>query len=630
MTDLLEVLGPDIRKTVFAFVGVFLGLSALSLYKCVRSISRLKRIGTYTVSHDLTDHPALRGYLHPHRERLDLHGDQRFLLRVERSEMLDGVAPFKPWAAASGFTGVALFLTFVLIGYVLVTDVRGALSGFSASSAPDDGQALALASDSLAQAVRGLGAKFFISATGVICSVLYIAVDAGLSRWRAEVLDGVELRLRSVFASPEEYDGHLQGLHLEVLQQIRDNGSALREDVQRLNSIEVSVQNLSADVSHRLSQILTKDIGDRLTQIIAQVLVDVNGIAENMKKELVAELQGASAIVRSSTPQVLAHLDAIRREVSGQAQAPIEALLERFNSAVTGGYQGETAKLGATLREFADVVPQMTQNLELVAKRLVETVSTEHGRGAELQQRVFQNMQNLLAEFQARHTRMAEQVGESQSQAAEAASVTVKTLRDEIMTVAARFAAVSQQQAEMLTARIQSLGTAQESQVSAMSARLHEVIKSFGEAERALSTSATELSGVAARVTEVINGTQSVVNAVNGSSVQLRSGTEAARALVDSASVIVREAKTQAEAESKLTRELQQVWPELLATYIKSFEEKSKHLASSWTDTHNHVASLTQGTVTELRDAVDELREAVNGAARTFRTGSSEPRPRTP
>lgn len=222
---------------------------------------------------------------------------------------------------------------------------------------------------------------------------------------------------------------------------------------------------------------------------------------------------------------------------------------------------------------------------------------------------------------------MASLLGKSQTEAAEAANVTVKSLREEVAAVVSQLTSASQQQAELLTSRLHGLSAAQESHVNAMSDKLRAVIQSFGDAELALRKSATELDAVARRVSEILSGTQSVVKAVDGSTLQLRSGTDAARALVQSASTVVKEAQAQASVELELTRELQRIWPQLLDGYIRSFEEKSKLLASTWTGTHTQLASLVQGTVSELSDAADELRGAVRDAARVFGDvrGRSEP-----
>jgi len=611
------------------------GIRTRANRRLLEKLSRLQLDWDYEGEHD-PDTRHLAKYLTPNRPRVGFPEDNRFLLRLPRLEVLEELsAGAKPRAYASLFTGIALFFTFVLIAYVLMTDVHGALTRFGDAARGTGGADPTIgASRELAHAVQGMGAKFTISATGVLCAVIYSVFVMIVEKWHAQKLDYVERAMRNVFASPGEYDSLLQRCHLDVLIQLREQSGAtvaalqdLQGDVRRLSSIEVSVQNLSTDVTHQLRNILTKDLGEQIQGMMAQALDRIDAIATTARKTLVIEVEQAAASVGQAVPAIIANLDAIRVEVSRQAQAPVESLMAELNRALSQGYSGETAQLNTALRHFSEVVPEVARNLDAVGQRLVATVEAQHGRGEAASSKLFVQVEGLLAQLQGQQSAMAQSFGQVQSETLQATANLVRVLEAQVGSVADGFARVAAEQTGAMAERVQKVAAAQDDSLVALEQRMGSVVALLKAAEGALAGSAVALQGASTGSTQLISATEGAVTGLWGVAQQLTRESDGIRLILQESGLVLREAQKQAGVEKELTEghrrlieELQRVWPTLLDQYLKSFEEKSRTLASSWSDLHKNVGQLVDGTVSQLRDGAADLETAVDHLTKVLGT----------
>jgi ABC-type transporter Mla subunit MlaD len=153
------------------------------------------------------------------------------------------------------------------------------------------------------------------------------------------------------------------------------------------------------------------------------------------------------------------------------------------------------------------------------------------------------------------------------------------------------------------------------------------VVASLKAAEGALAGSAVALQGASTGSTQLISATEGAVTGLRGVAHQLAGESESIRLILQESGVVIREAQKQAGVEKELTEghrrlleELQRVWPTLLDQYLKSFEEKSRSLASSWSDLHKNVGQLVDGTVSQLRDGAADLETAVDRLTKVLGT----------
>jgi len=615
----LAMLEPVVQLVVAAFAAMSLSVVLWQLWRFSARHRHVEALCAIDLGWEPSSTPELHKYLHSARDRVDVGSDRRFLLSMSRGEMLKELAAgARPLRLGGVFTGIALFLTFVLIGYVLVTDMRGALQSFSKAGVGAPGQgALDEASRRLAAGVGGLGAKFFISATGIFFTVVYAVSEVWLDERHHRKLANLERRLRSVFASPSEYDGLLQRRQADVLSEI---GTKL----ERLGSIEVTIQNLSNDAVHHLSQVMTKDLGERVESIMSQALDRVEVIAGRAKQGLSDDLQKAMAVAQQAIPRIVAHLDAIRSEVAQQARSPVEELLKQFSSALSGGYQQETAQLGVALRQLSAAVPEMARSLEAAGRQVTDTVAEEQKRAQGMQQKLFSDMREMFAQLERQQSAMGDLVKQIQGETVATAANLGSKLKEQVDAAASGFARVASTQTDAMSRRFDSVLSTQQAVFTELESRVSLIAEALGQADKALASSARQLQSSAQHL-EVAGATAdknlaaaaSVVNAVRNSAEVLNHTAVSTQAFLDQAKRVVHESMERAHKEAELTKQLQAVWPGLLDQYLKSFQQKSEALSSSWEKTHKQVVDVTAGVVDQLQQPVDELCDAVKRLAET-------------
>lgn len=624
--DSLKQLGPRLTGLIGAFALVSALVIAWQWLRFARHRQRLDRLRALTLDSQPRTDTELQKYLHPIRDRVDIDEDCRLLLCVTRRDMLSDLArSSKPLRLGPLFTGCALFLTFILIGYVLVTDMQAALEAFSQSgtsvgSGAQD--ALDQASRRLAQGVGGLGGKFFISATGVFFSVAYTLIELRLEGQHQRMVDELDHALRTVFASPEEYDGVLQRRHLDLLGEISHK-------VGCLNSIEVSVQNLSSEVVHQLSRVITEDFGEQMKDMMRQALERVDSIATRTNEALSADLRQVMTVAQDGIPHVVQHLEAIRNEVAHQAKAPVEELVRQFKTALTGGFQHETAQLGAALNQFATVVPEMARSLEAVGRSMTDSVSAGQERNQAIQQQVLAELARVLQQLERQQTGMEQLVGRIHGEALETATSLGTRLQEQLDAATAGFAAATATQTGAMNDRVAAVLSTQQTAFAELEAKVGGVVEALGQADRALASSARHLETSAHQLTvahdsanKVVSGTTSVVAAVYNSAKVLNESATQSQDFLDQAKRILHAAMEHADKEAELTRQLQAVWPGLFDKYLNSFQQKSEALASSWEQTHQRVVSITGSVADHLQAPVEELSDTVKVLAETLKARS--------
>ena len=222
---------------------------------------------------------------------------------------------------------------------------------------------------------------------------------------------------------------------------------------------------------------------------------------------------------------------------------------------------------------------------------------------------------------------MAQSFGQVQGETLQATANLVRVLEAQIGSVAEGFAKVAAEQTGAMAERVQKVAAAQDDSLVALEQRMGSVVASLKAAEAALAGSAVALQGASTGSTQLISATEGAVTGLWGVAQQLTRESEGIRLILQESGLVIREAQKQAGVEKELTEghrrlleELQRVWPTLLDQYLRSFEEKSRTLASSWSDLHKNVGQLVDGTVSQLRDGAADLETAVDHLTKVLGT----------
>ena len=92
----------------------------------------------------------------------------------------------------------------------------------------------------------------------------------------------------------------------------------------------------------------------------------------------------------------------------------------------------------------------------------------------------------------------------------------------------------------------------------------------------------------------------------------LRSGVDGMRAAIEHGRTYGSEQQAMIAEHRKVMKELEQLWPKLFDTYLRSFDEKSSLLARSWNDLYGQVSKLSDTVGGGLSEAAEDLKFSVD------------------
>jgi hypothetical protein len=368
------------------------------------------------------------------KERVETVGDGQssfwVLRREPRAIASDHVAAelgrSESFKMGHRFTGFALIITFFLIAVVLVTYVSQAI-GPKADP------------EKLPEAVKLLGAKFTVSAFGVVLSLvhawvstrLHVSLDATASRvidrWEKRLipLEAYRLRLsqaaeRRTEERAEVLDGRLAEVLVAVTQtraasdtqrEVLDDhvaraGQALQVTVgnletrlQKLGSIEVSIKDMGAQVEANLGNIMRDSVGQQMCAKIEEVTAQVDKIAMRVEESL---RDAVGAILTQEIQRVRDALDAIRTAVEQQGGSQVEKILEQLRDTVSGGFQSESRAMAASLQQFASVVPDLERGMRALVASMSTDMSDRTAKGAQLAEQMIGHVAELIPRLDSR------------------------------------------------------------------------------------------------------------------------------------------------------------------------------------------------------------------------------------
>jgi hypothetical protein len=292
-------------------------------------------------------------------------------------------------------TGIALVFTFVLIAWVLATEVPQAIGGVTLGS---DAGTAKHSNESLQRAIALIGAKFTVSALGLLLSLIFRAIESGTtSSLVGEAHDSAH-RHRALFVSDDRYRSEL--LLNEVArsrEQAEQSTLRLERELRGLTSIEVSVKEMGQEVSTHLGTVMKNQIADQ----ICKALDDI--------REFAAEAMERAQSERGADQKAL--LGAVGRlqdTLANQSKSDVERLLERLQNTVGQGYDNEAKRMASAMAALSEVLPA----LEGQMRRMTDDVDRQMRDRAEsngrAQAELFAELRTMLGDNRSQMAGMAE------------------------------------------------------------------------------------------------------------------------------------------------------------------------------------------------------------------------------
>jgi hypothetical protein len=267
------------------------------------------------------------------------------------------------------FTGIALILTFLLIGQA-VYDIGLTLQGKSAiidssnnlksNDKMAKGQISSLTeSQSLGRAIEHLRTKFIISVLGIAFSIIYQLISHSMSaklyaesKQKLVFLNTTNIRLHEyadLDYQRQQAEGALESaesiksIDRGLANQLEKNNIDLTEIkvlLSNLSEIDVKVGDLATNVTQQLENIIDKSIGERLTLLL------------NAQKE--------------STEKIASELGKVLAETMGkELEATFAKLAETLPSIISNGASGSSQKMAETFDKMADTLPALFESMNV-------------------------------------------------------------------------------------------------------------------------------------------------------------------------------------------------------------------------------------------------------------------------
>lgn len=287
------------------------------------------------------------------------------LIRAEPSQGLRETcrALFRhSWGHALGknLTGIALVMTFGLLGKVLVGPVREALMGGGAAGAT---QAVLLSA-----AIGQMGAKFFVSAMGLVGSFFFQAIASVQESRLLARLDAMRPRFES---ATQTLDAHgivlatarrdaLSALKGELVQTRRE----LSERLLHLESVEVSLQDIGTQVQTSFGTMMKEQVGDVITRQLSAVEKAVREIATDLQRSIAS---GFAATLQQEMSTVRDSLGSIQQSLSERQEHDLGRILEQLRDAVSGGFHSQSQDMARQMQELLGVLPRLEQQFEAMS-----------------------------------------------------------------------------------------------------------------------------------------------------------------------------------------------------------------------------------------------------------------------
>jgi hypothetical protein len=275
-------------------------------------------------------------------------------------------------AAARHLTALALVATFLLIGIVLARDVPEALGG--GAGAPGAGN------DSLRAAVQLIGSKFFISALGLLLSLVFQAIEG-------HAVAGASKRLRALHRENELRFVTREDLQTEA---VIESFQILRTDLAPLGRLETHAQSLVTQV---------QAVPEHLTRLLSAFLkTQYERGLNSLKAALTEERTYLVESAADNSAAELKALEALRETIRKQAKSDLEALLAQVREVVSTGYEEESARLRTAMNALTDGIPKLDEQLRGVVTEVGSLLRGHVTAVAELQQALANEVSGSVGE----------------------------------------------------------------------------------------------------------------------------------------------------------------------------------------------------------------------------------------
>lgn len=546
-------------------------------------------------------------------------------------------------------TAIGLILTFTLLGIVLVGPIFNALGAKETANAE------------LQEAIRKMGAKFFVSAVALLGAVLF-QFTARLMTQRTDD------QVASAFAGFSQSFEELSTFQARMAQQAAVGVGAMKQVVEgaagAVNAAAGRLENLKVTLAGVDDLLVARLRAAQLREL----------------SEMVAKA------VEPPTIRLENGLGKVRSAIENQAQSNLEAVVGKLQDALSGGFQSQSNAMAQQLAEFAQLLPQLQAQFSALTGALgrnAEQLGEQNGKALES---LTARIGELLARFdsvsagmndsvaqlakasrdaaarvgdsaQGHVAGLAEALSRSAQKWSEQNEQSMAVLSHRMEALLARFdgagasmegavekvALASQQKAQALIAAgaeqakameslVQGLRSASAADVESFEKRSTAFAELMGKAQLSIAQVATGVNEATARLESVLEKAGAVQTTSQQAGSQFldaaRQVSEGARRIegtLEKQTRFVDREEQLLSAQRAAAESLEKVLSGMLRNYEQAIAAQAKLLGDGWkalaTDTEKIVSRTSDGLV----DAVDELTQTVKDLQIALQSTGAKP-----
>ncbi|AFE04995.1 hypothetical protein COCOR_03085 [Corallococcus coralloides DSM 2259] len=519
-------------------------------------------------------------------------------------------------------TGIALVMTFGLLGVVLVGPVQAALTSTGAGGASQ--------ADLLSQAIGKMGAKFFISAAGLLGTLFFQAFAFSSERRLLMRLDAMRASFERITLTLDAHEislaaarrDALGALKTEIVQTRRD----LSDRLSHLESVEVSLQDIGTEVQKNFGTMMKEQVGDVITRQLGSVEKAVRDIAADLQRSI---SMGFTAALQLEMAGVRAHLDAIQQALAGQQEHDLGRILEQLRDTVSGGFHTQSQDMARQMAGLVEVLPRLEQQFEV----MTQTLGSHARQWGSENQRAVEALGEKVSELVGSFDGVRDRLEGSGSNIASSFKDVLTGLREsssEMVRLAAQASLNMQsnsvQQSGVLRNQMEELRVRSESDMGQFQAQSQEFVKVMRETQDGLRTVTKQMSDTADKLAAASRGVGESHHKAGAVSAKMD---EVAQRLMDTANAfqrlsqersnVVRQEQTLLNAQREAVDRVGPVLNALTKTYEDSVSRQAQILSSQWTEVMHRLDSVVDRSSGELVQGVDDLTETVQQLKETLR-----------
>ncbi|MCY0997128.1 hypothetical protein OWM54_08220 [Myxococcus sp. MISCRS1] len=584
------------------------------------------------------------------------------LIRAEPSQGLREAcrALFRhSWGHALGksLTGVSLVMTFGLLGMVLVGPVREALMG--------GGGAGASQAQLLSVAIGQMGAKFFVSAMGLVGSFLFQSVASIIESLLLARLDAMRPRFESATRTLEAHDIVLATERGDALGTLKDElvqtRRELSERLLRLENVEVTLQDIGTHVLSTFGSMMKEQVGDVITRQLSAVERAVREIAADLQRSISS---GFALTLQQEMSMVRDSLGSIQQSLSSRQEHDLGRILEQLRDSVSGGFHSQSQDMARQMQQLMGVLPRLEQQFETMARmmgtqaqqwgeenqRAIHVLNERVATVVESFDRVRDGLVSATAGVLAASKESSQQLGVENQQMLGHLERSVESVVGRFEQVLAGMDASTQrlvqstsqsaqhiqqqagEQADFLSRQVEALRAAANVDMSNFQSRSEEFARVMGTTQDGLRQLTEQLRNTAAQLVSATRGAGETQDKARGAAAQMEQVT---RQLSETAKEFMQVAQSRREvakveegllsAQRQAFERVQPVLDGLARNYEESVQRQAQTLSGKWGKVMQDMESVVARSSGELAQGVDALNETVQALNKALTTQVRRP-----